>query len=268
MSQEPPSSQLSFHSAAEEFEQDIDLSDAPFEVDDDEDPIVLDLGPQAFENPAEGSQWNTHEDPMFSASYHDIVRQINEFTGPRGYAVGVSSLKRPKDDLTRPFRKAYIVCDRKCKKNKGFDEFARVRETTSRNWNCEWAGVIYRTSETTWTFYIHTPNGVSKNTHNYPPLTSAASYSRLRREALAPLLRTFVDIPTRQGNITPGEILRSINDHDYDVPVLRKDINNRRAKLAKRALNGRSPMQALLFELQESEQFRYFYACDAQNQVT
>jgi hypothetical protein len=48
MSQEAPSSQLSFFSAAEEFdddiEQDIDLPDALFEYVDDEDPLILDPG--------------------------------------------------------------------------------------------------------------------------------------------------------------------------------------------------------------------------------
>jgi hypothetical protein len=96
MSQEPASSQLSFFSAAEEFdddiEQDINFFDAPFDV---EEPLVLDPGPQVFENPAEGSQWITHEDLMFTASFHDIVRQINEFAGLRGYVVKATSPKRP-----------------------------------------------------------------------------------------------------------------------------------------------------------------------------
>jgi hypothetical protein len=136
MSQEPLSSQLSFYSAAEEFygtEQDIDLPDAPFEYVDDEDPLILDSGPQTFENPAERSEWHTHEDPMFTASYQDIITQINKFAAPRGYAIGVSSAKRPKDDCTRPPRKTYLKCDRNCKKKDRINEFERVRETTSRN---------------------------------------------------------------------------------------------------------------------------------------
>jgi hypothetical protein len=47
-----------------------------------------------------------------------------------------------------------------------------------------------------------------------------------------------------------------------------QDINNRRSKVKKQVLNGKAPMQALLFELQKSQQFMYFYVCDAQNQVT
>lgn len=137
MSQELLSSQLSFYSAAEEFdntEQDLDLSDAPFEYVNDEDSLILDSGPQVFENPAERSQWYTHKDPMFSASYKDIVRQINEFTGPRGYAIRVSSPKRPKNDLTRPFRKTYLRYDRYCRRKKNrTNDFERVRETISRN---------------------------------------------------------------------------------------------------------------------------------------
>jgi hypothetical protein len=267
MSQEPASSQLSFHSAAEEWDEDLDLSDGPV---DDYGPLDFEGAPQSFQNPAEGSEWHTHEDPMDTASYKDIIKQINEFTGPRGYAIGVKNAKRRGNDgdLIKPFYRAYLKCDRNCPKKKGFNEFARVRETTSRNWDCDWAGVLYRTSIRTWKFYIHTPNGVTKDTHNHLFSTSAASHPILRRAALAPLQRTFIDIPTRQGAQTPSQILRSINAHDYDVPVLLRDINNRRFKVRNKVLNGKSPMQALLFELQESEQFRYFYACDAQNQIT
>lgn len=202
MSQEPASSQRSFHSAAEEWEQDSDLSNT-LAGDNDllHDDTLDDYGaPQPFENPPQKSEWDTHEDPIYSASYQHIIKQINEFTGPKGYAVGVRNAKRRGKDgdlIKKLYYRAYIKYDRLCPKKKTFDEFARVRETTSRNWNCEWAGVIYRTTARTWKFYIHTPNGVTKDTHNHPPSISAASHPTLRRAALAPLQRTFINIPTR-----------------------------------------------------------------------
>jgi hypothetical protein len=132
MSQEPASSQLSFHSAAEEWNEDINLSDAPV---DDDGLLDFERALPPFQNPAEGSEWHTHENLIYAASYQDIIRQINEFTGPRDYAVGVKNAKRrgKNGNLTKPFYRAYIKCDRKCPKKKDFNEFARVRETTSRN---------------------------------------------------------------------------------------------------------------------------------------
>jgi hypothetical protein len=53
MSQEPASSQLSFYSAAEVWNEDIDLSDAPV---DDNDLLNFERAPQPFQNPAEGSE--------------------------------------------------------------------------------------------------------------------------------------------------------------------------------------------------------------------
>jgi hypothetical protein len=198
-----------------------------------------------------------------------VIKQINKFTGPWGYAVGLKNAKRSKDNVNRPFCKAYIKCDRGGTRKKGFNEFERRRETTSRNWNCEWCGILHRTTEFTWVFHIHEPlEGHRKDTHNHEPSSTQASHPRPRREALAPLKYTFVDIPTQQQHAIPGQILNAINEHDYGTPIILKNINNRRGVLAKQQLNGRSPMQALLFELQESNQFRYFYAIDEQNQVT
>lgn len=88
MSQGPASSQLSFFSAAEEFDkglpEDLNFEDAPFNLDNlPKD----DQGPLAFENPAEDSEWTTTVDPRYTGSYRDVTDQINAFTGPRGYAV-------------------------------------------------------------------------------------------------------------------------------------------------------------------------------------
>lgn len=275
MSQETLSSQLTFYSAEEEFhdaEEDLDLSDAPLNLDDDDqwpEEVPEAPGPQPFENPAEGSEWTAEYGPDTSLSYQDVIKQINKFTGPRGYAVGLKNAKRPKDNANRPFCKVYIKCDRGGTRKKGFNEFERRRETTSRNWNCEWCGVLRRTTEFIWVFHIHEPpGGHRRDAHNHEPSCTQASHPRLRREALAPLRRTFVDIPTQQQHATPGQILSAINEHNYEAPITLKDINNRRGELAKQQLSGRSPMQALLFELQESNQFRYFYATDEQNQVT
>ena len=80
---------------------------------------------------------------MYSGSHQDIIKQINEFTGSRGYAVIVRHPKRPKDNENRPFRKCFVECDRGGRRKPGSNEFRR----TTRNWDCPWKGVIYRTAE-------------------------------------------------------------------------------------------------------------------------
>lgn len=277
MSQEPPSSQLTFYSA----EENLNLSDIPGSPDGDFDAsgdFEDDYEwreeapePQPFENPPQGSEWTSGYGPDTFLCYQDVIEQLNKFSGPRGYAVTLRSPKRPKKkpgEPDKPFKRVYVGCDRGGPRKKGFNEFQRRRATSSRNVDCTWAGVLHRTGEYTWVFHIHEPGDHPLDTHNHDPSTTQASHPRLRRTALAPLRRTFVDIPTQQQRATPRQILSALNKHDYELPVIRKDINNRRAQLKLQQLNGRSPMQALLFELEESNQFRYFYATDEQNRVT
>jgi hypothetical protein len=75
--------------------KDFDLFDAPV---DDYGLLDFEGAPQFFQDFAEGSEWYTHEDLMYTASYKDIIKQINEFTGPKGYAIGVKNAKRRGND--------------------------------------------------------------------------------------------------------------------------------------------------------------------------
>ena len=96
-------------------------------------------------------------DSLYTGSYQDVTKQINVFTGPRGYAVLARHPKRQGkqrgDD--KPFRKFFVECDRGGRVKPGFNEFERLRNRTTRNCGCTWKGVLYRTTEYTWVFHIH-----------------------------------------------------------------------------------------------------------------
>jgi hypothetical protein len=82
MSQDPASSQRSFYSAAEEWNEDIDLSNTPAGDNDslyDGDPLHDDLfgddgllnfegAPQPLENPPKGSELHTNKYSSYAAS--------------------------------------------------------------------------------------------------------------------------------------------------------------------------------------------------------
>src|SRR5450755_2955607 len=55
--------------------------------------------------------------------------------------------------------------------------------------------------------------------------------------------------------------------HDPTAAVLQKNVYNRRAKLTKRSLGGISPIQALLFHLEESKDSIYYHHVDEENRL-
>jgi hypothetical protein len=55
--------------------------------------------------------------------------------------------------------------------------------------------------------------------------------------------------------------------HDSAAPVLKKDVYNRRQKLMKRSLGGMSPIQALLFQLEDNRDFICYYHVDEKNRL-
>ena len=88
----------------------------------------------------------------------------------------------------------------------------------------------------------------------------------LRREALRHLQHTFINIPTRQG-VRLTQIMNGINNHDYEVPIMKRDIWNRRQKLAKRTLNKMFLIQALLFTLKNSPDFICYHDVNGENRI-
>jgi hypothetical protein len=49
------------------------------------------------------------------------------------------------------------------------------------------------------------------------------AYLTLRREALKHLQYTFIDILTRQG-VRFTQIMNGINNHDYETPIMKRDV--------------------------------------------
>ena len=98
-----------------------------------------------FQNPPDGSVWKSNYTAITSLGYADVIKQINKFTGPQGFAVGLKNSKQPHDNKDKPFIRAYLKCDHggKYRCPKSFNVFERKQKTDTWRLQCDYSAVLH-----------------------------------------------------------------------------------------------------------------------------
>jgi hypothetical protein len=67
--------------------------------------------------------------------------------------------------------------------------------------------------------------------------------------------------------ISPRETLTTLRQADANLPAVARTIYNARADARRKSLNGRTPIEALMYELRDKG-YRYEYQCDGDNNIS
>jgi MULE transposase domain/FAR1 DNA-binding domain len=204
---------------------------------------ILDLAP-----PPEGA---------FS-TYDILFSSLQKHAKEHGFAVAVGKSKRDRDGTIRT---RYIQCvksgkprDRVIDRKKPFisqktDCPFRCRAHYTSNSNCE--------DEGQWEL------SVTIATHNHDPNNPAAYYQHRKFSSVA---RDRVSAMTRAG-IAPKEIASSLTIEYPELTWTIQDIYNLRRELRAKLLEGRSPIEAMIHELEVSN-FEFNYQIDIYGYIT
>jgi hypothetical protein len=168
---------------------------------------------------------------------------MQEFAKAHGYAMVRRSAKPTHDEIKTKF---IYVCDRW--RSPGTTE-ATVRNTAGRGTGCSFQIKIHRTST------MNEPEiwdlTIMNGTHNHDASHSAASHGVHRRRSRAPYVNEIRSMIT--SGVTPRALLSTFTPTDPDLLIRRSDVCNERDHERNAYLQGRTPIQALIDELSQSE---------------
>ncbi|CAG8696391.1 10298_t:CDS:2 [Cetraspora pellucida] len=189
--------------------------------------------------------------PVDQFSSQDLlIKYVREFGAFNGYGVSITRSKP---------NKVYLGCDRggSYRNRLNLTDETRKKKTSSRLINCPFS-VCGKEENGLWMLSIRNPN------HNHGPLENIMAHPTLRR--MNKQAQDQVKEMTRAG-VCPREILSSLHQNDHSISVISWDIYNLCTKIRLENLQGRTPIQALLKEL-ENDQYEYDYQYDANGHVT
>ena len=180
-----------------------------------------------------------------------LIAYVRSFGASNGYGISIIRSKP---------RKVYLGCDRggKYRNRLNLTDETRRKNTSSRLINCPFSVCGKEENDNVWTLSIRNP------AHNHEPSESLPAHPSLRR--LSKQAKERVKEMTKAG-ARPREILSSLRQNDPSISTISRDIYNLRKKIRLENLQGRTPTQALVKELEEG-QFEYDYQCDASGHVT
>jgi hypothetical protein len=185
-----------------------------------------------------------------------VMADLNAFTGPNGWALTSFRTEKKKDEVVRVF----LHCDRGGTYKSRVNEDFRRRGTTSRQVGCPFDAVFrHFVAFGGWKLRIRNTD------HNHgpaPPIT----HPSLRRAAMKEHNDEIrVEARTR---LQSTKIMRRLKEQDLDIPILTRDIFNDRQHQQIEFLAGHTPIQVLLYTLQDDEDWVYQYQTDDNDKVT
>ncbi len=218
----------------------------------DDDLFVPDIGElndllEQIEPPSKAPIW-----PSLAAAMADL----NAFTGPNGWALTSFRTEKKKDEVVRVF----LHCDRGGTYRSRVNEDFRRRGTTSRQVGCPFDAVLRH-----FVVFGGWKLRICNADHNHG-LTPPITHPSLRRAAMKEH-NDEIRTKARTG-LQSTKIMRSLREHDLDIPILTRDILNDRQHQRIEFLAGHMSIQGLLYTLQDDGDWVYQYQTDDNDKVT
>jgi len=174
------------------------------------------------------------------ATIDEATAAINKFTGENGYAV---SKRRSKVDKKGDLNKIYFQCNRGRVFQSQVKGNERKRNRCTRRIDCPFSMVLsYSKSFDSWSLKIR------EASHNHGP-SPISTHPVLRREEVnthSEAIKRHLSVGTRTSHI-----LTMLRQSDPANSIKPRDIHNLRARLRTEFLDGRTPIQALLYQIPE-----------------
>ncbi len=201
---------------------------------------------ERIEPPSEAPIW-----PSLAAAMADL----NVFTGPNGWALTSFRTEKKKGEVVRVF----LHCDRGGTYRSRVNEDFRRRGTTSRQVGCPFDAVLcHFVAFGGWKLRIRNAD------HNHGP-APPIMHPLLRKVAMKEH-NDEIRAETRT-RLQSTKIMRRLKEQDPDIPILTRDILNDRQHQRNEFLAGRTPIQALLYTLQDDGDWVYQYQIDDNDKV-
>jgi hypothetical protein len=241
------------------FEFDSDTDDASIEANDIERTQFVIRSrepaqshrPPSLSPPSEDPESRNYQPPLPTekefVSPEAGISYINKFLQHHGYAVSTLRSKKDKKNIRKIA--VYLCCDQGWRIRQRPGNLPRLRKTSTRSTECPFRAVLRLKEEGPYPWKLE----ITEAIHNHKGAGSSAHPAH-RREVINNM-RAEITGQLTQG-IHPSQILSSL--HQEAPYILAKDIYNARAKQVTEFLGGRSPIQAVLYELpQQGWLFRY-----------
>ncbi|KAJ8100838.1 hypothetical protein POJ06DRAFT_274617 [Lipomyces tetrasporus] len=238
-------------------EQYFDVNDEFSDVDEDEEMEEW----EGFDDDGPGTP-ATSMPPPPETVYPDVdtaKKSIQFWARMHGYAIRTQRSKARKNgDIS----KVFLQCDRGGQyKSRHRDESTRQRHLTgSCKTNCPFS-VVVTESNGTWEVKVRdSGHNHDASIHDYAHPVHRRD--DIRRGGVYDIVYTQV-----RAGIRARETVRTLRQLDPSTSVTRRDIHNLRADIKRKELAGLSPIQALLFQLDEDSDYISFNKRD-ENQRT
>jgi hypothetical protein len=173
---------------------------------------------------------------QYFAFLEDVERFLNSWTCKRGY--GLRTRTSPKD-IDGEVKARYYVCDKA--PSRSTYEPKGLRDKPSIAGTCKFKCNVSRNDESIWV--VRTTYG----THDHRPSVGEFQHPGLRRR----LRRDGFMKELREAFFAGDSVQNVLNRFQHKVPIIYKDVVNERASHKTDQLQGRSPLQALFYGLQD-----------------
>ncbi|KAK9376442.1 uncharacterized protein V1513DRAFT_245649, partial [Lipomyces chichibuensis] len=240
---------------------DDDLSERYFDVND------------AFSDIDEDEEWEGFDDggsdlpapsmpPPPETVYPDLdtaKKSIQAWARMHGYAIRTQRSKARKNgDIS----KVFLQCDRGGQyTSRHHDESTRQRHLTgSCKTNCPFS-VVVTESNGNWEVTVR------DNKHNHDASSHDYAHPVHRRDDIRRGGVYDTVYTQMKAGIRARETVRTLRQLDPGTSVTRRDIHNLRADIKRKELDGLSPIQALLFQLDEDSDYISFNKRDENQRV-
>lgn len=183
----------------------------------------------------------------------DSKEELLEYCIRQGASQGYAVTKAGGGDS----RKVYLKCDRGGAYS---SQSLGLRSSSSRRQSCPFKlyGAATKKDGGRWRLTV------KNSAHNHDASDNLAAHPSLRR--LNDLQLKILQ-PLNSANVPARHLMTALRTADPGVLFLAKDIYNSRYKTRKEQLDGRTPIQALLADLNARE-YALKYSCDKEGRVT
>ncbi|CAG8741587.1 23275_t:CDS:2, partial [Cetraspora pellucida] len=194
--------------------------------------------------------------PNQFTNHNELLEYIHAFSETQEYAV---TTKRSRSDINGEIKNITLGCDRSgvYRNRLNLTDGSRHRKTASRLLNCPFE--LFGTKHNNvWHLEIRNFE------HNHEAFTDMLGHPVARR--LNVEQKELVWRMAAAGSC-PCQILSTICQSDSSSKAISRTVYNALYSIRQERLDGHTPVQALLDELQESD-FEFEYQCDDQNHIT
>jgi MULE transposase domain len=203
---------------------------------------------------SENFEFQLPEPEMIFDNYENALETAKNMAVENGFCLTIKNSKRDKNG---GYYMVYLKCDRGgvYRNRHNIDENSRIKGAGSKLINCPFEMKISHI-ENTWKLVIKNGN------HNHPPSEDINVHSTVRK-----LDRNSIDLVEQMINSgsVPKTIVSTVNGQGSSI--ISRDIYNCKRTIRRNNLNGRTPIQALVDEL-DTNDFIYNLKYDETGSIT